>query len=132
MNGALPSLPAVLNPSLYASALALPRPGTPSSPISSTSRLAHPPTSPLRQSSMAPQMPIPAQNTGSYAPPAAYSAFRPPPAVVAWDITPTEKADSDKFFDGIDTARRGTIEGEAAVGFFSQSGLPIEQLAKVW
>ncbi|KAL8293725.1 hypothetical protein RQP46_000426 [Phenoliferia psychrophenolica] len=138
MNGALPSLPAVLNPSLYASAL--PRLGgpplsTPASP-SPASRHAQQPTSPLRQSSMAPP-PIPAQNTGSYiAPSASYSAFRAPAPVqapvVAWDITPAEKADADRFFDGIDTARTGTIEGEAAVGFFSQSGLPIEQLAKVW
>lgn len=130
MNGALPTLPNVLNPSLYASALALQTgPGSPAP----ASRILHPPTSPLRQSSTALQPVIP-QNTGSYSAPA-YSAFRPPPPsprVLPWDITAQEKGESDNLFDGIDTARRGAIEGEAAVGFFSQSGLPIDKLAQVW
>ncbi|KAK4699907.1 hypothetical protein P7C70_g6347, partial [Phenoliferia sp. Uapishka_3] len=134
MNGSLPTLPTVLNPTLYASALSpnLNLNPSASSPLPTPSRLAssasNPPGSPLRQSSMAS---IQAQNTG-------YSAFRntsapvAAPAQIPWEITASEKADSDKFFDEVDTGRRGAIEGEAAVGFFSQSGLPIEQLAKVW
>ncbi|KAL1730302.1 hypothetical protein EV714DRAFT_211293 [Schizophyllum commune] len=50
----------------------------------------------------------------------------------AWDVTPTEKANSDKFFDGLDTAKLGYIEGDVAVPFMLQSNLPEDDLARVW
>ncbi|KAL1746995.1 hypothetical protein HDZ31DRAFT_32999 [Schizophyllum fasciatum] len=50
----------------------------------------------------------------------------------AWDVTPVEKANSDKFFDGLDTAKLGYIEGDVAVPFMLQSNLPEDDLARVW
>ena len=59
--------------------------------------------------------------------------FPPPPqSNVPWDITPVEKAASDRFFDTLDTLQRGYIEGEVAVPFMLQSKLPEEILAQVW
>ncbi|TRM59402.1 hypothetical protein BD626DRAFT_550246 [Schizophyllum amplum] len=53
-------------------------------------------------------------------------------AHLAWDVTPTEKANSDKFFDTLDTAKAGFIEGDVAVPFMLQSNLPEDDLAQVW
>ncbi|KAK0448373.1 uncharacterized protein EV420DRAFT_856567 [Desarmillaria tabescens] len=49
-----------------------------------------------------------------------------------WDITPAEKTDSDKFFDNLDSQRRGYIEGDVAVPFMLESQLGEEDLARVW
>lgn len=49
-----------------------------------------------------------------------------------WDITSEEKAKSDGFFDGLDTQRRGFIEGDVAVPFMLGSQLSEELLAKIW
>jgi epidermal growth factor receptor substrate 15 len=51
---------------------------------------------------------------------------------LAWDITPTEKASADKYFDTLDTHRRGYIEADVAVPFMLQSKLPEDVLALVW
>lgn len=126
MNGALPSLPSVLSPALYASAtsLALPTSPTPASRISG-------PTSPLRQNSFAqPARVVSPQSTGY-----GYNAFpqqQQQQKFVPWEIDAKEKAESDGYFEGIDVGRAGAMEGEAAVGFFGQSGLPIDVLARVW
>ncbi|GAA5932813.1 hypothetical protein JCM1841_005437 [Sporobolomyces salmonicolor] len=108
---AAPNLPTVLDPKLYASAAGLPAPGVVAAATGGAA-----PASPLRQSSM----PVP-----------------PPPAVAGaggWVITPAEKAESDLWFDQLDTAvpKKGVLEGEQAVGFFGQSGLDVAVLAKVW
>lgn len=50
----------------------------------------------------------------------------------AWDIKAEEKQAADSFFDGLDTARRGFIEGDVAVPFMLQSGLPEGTLAQIW
>ena len=50
----------------------------------------------------------------------------------AWDVSPTEKASADRLFDTLDLQKRGYIEGEVAVPFMLQSGLPGEVLAQVW
>ncbi|KAF9459355.1 hypothetical protein BDZ94DRAFT_1268459 [Collybia nuda] len=52
--------------------------------------------------------------------------------VPQWDVTPAEKANSDRFFDDLDTQQRGFIEGEVAVPFMLKSNLPGEVLAQVW
>ncbi|RDB21022.1 Epidermal growth factor receptor substrate 15-like 1 [Hypsizygus marmoreus] len=52
--------------------------------------------------------------------------------VPAWDVTPTEKANADRFFDDLDPQRRGYIEGDVAVPFMLKSNLPGEDLARVW
>lgn len=49
-----------------------------------------------------------------------------------WDVTPTEKSNSDQFFDTLDTQKRGYIEGDVAVPFMLQSKLPEDVLAQVW
>jgi epidermal growth factor receptor substrate 15 len=50
----------------------------------------------------------------------------------AWAIDATEKAQSDQFFDMLDTSRQGILQGDVAVPFFVQSGLPEETLAQIW
>jgi len=57
--------------------------------------------------------------------------FSAPPAP-QWDITPAEKANSDRFFDGLDTAKKDYIEAGAAVPFMTQSNLPEDVLAQIW
>jgi epidermal growth factor receptor substrate 15 len=49
-----------------------------------------------------------------------------------WDVTSTEKASADRFFEALDTLKRGFIEGEAAVPFMLKSQLPGEVLAQIW
>jgi epidermal growth factor receptor substrate 15 len=49
-----------------------------------------------------------------------------------WDITPTEKASSDRFFETLDPQGRGYIEGEVAVPFMLESKLSGEDLAQIW
>ncbi|KAH8102894.1 EF-hand [Cristinia sonorae] len=49
-----------------------------------------------------------------------------------WDVTPAEKASSDRFFDMLDPWKHGYIEGEAAVPFMSKSKLPESVLADIW
>jgi epidermal growth factor receptor substrate 15 len=56
-------------------------------------------------------------------------AFGSPPQ---WDITPAEKAKSDRFFDNLDPQHRGFIEGDVAVPFMLESNLPGEVLATIW
>ncbi|RXW24903.1 hypothetical protein EST38_g952 [Candolleomyces aberdarensis] len=65
-------------------------------------------------------------------PAAVNSPFRPPPAVPAWDVTPSDKAKFDAWFDGLDTQKHGFIEGDIAVPFMLQSQLAGEILATVW
>jgi epidermal growth factor receptor substrate 15 len=51
---------------------------------------------------------------------------------VDWDVTPAEKASSDRYFDTLDTQKRGFIEGDVAVPFMLKSQLPGDVLAHVW
>ncbi|KAF8556898.1 hypothetical protein OG21DRAFT_1408041 [Imleria badia] len=55
-----------------------------------------------------------------------------PQATGLWDVTPVEKASTDRFFDTLDPHNRGYIEGDVAVPFMLQSKLPEEVLAQVW
>ncbi|KAH8102886.1 hypothetical protein BXZ70DRAFT_926963 [Cristinia sonorae] len=59
-------------------------------------------------------------------------AFTPQPAAPQWDVTPEAKANSDRIFDTLDTAKRGYLDGDAAVPFLVQSKLPDDVLAQVW
>lgn len=67
-------------------------------------------------------------------PSALASPFQTPsqPAAQPWDVTPAEKANFDSWFDNLDTQKVGYIEGDVAVPFMLQSGLPGEILATVW
>jgi hypothetical protein len=49
-----------------------------------------------------------------------------------WDVTATEKAFSDRYFENLDPQRRGFIEDDVAVPFMLESKLPGEDLAQVW
>lgn len=54
------------------------------------------------------------------------------PAGDGWAISPQEKAQFDQIYATVDTANRGFITGEQAVGFFSNSRLPEDALAQIW
>lgn len=120
---ALTALPSVLPPGLYEAAA---RRGAPPPP---GNRISAPPPSA-----------IPRQLTGSQraqSPLARASYASPPPPMAVqttggWLISPQEKAKYDQFFNGIDTAGAGTLNGEQAVRFFSDSGLPEDTLAQIW
>lgn len=120
---ALTALPTVLPPGLYEAAA---RRGAPAPPGSRAP--AVPPTA------------IPRQFTGSQraqSPLARAPYGTPPPPMSAqttggWLITPQEKAKYDQFFNGIDTSGAGYLNGEQAVKFFSDSGLPEDTLAQIW
>ncbi|PFH46118.1 hypothetical protein AMATHDRAFT_70603 [Amanita thiersii Skay4041] len=60
------------------------------------------------------------------------SPFAPSTASAHWDVTSSEKANADRFFDELDLHKRGYIEGEIAVPFMLKSNLPGEDLARVW
>ncbi|KAJ5925588.1 hypothetical protein N7454_008227 [Penicillium verhagenii] len=49
-----------------------------------------------------------------------------------WLITPQEKVHFDGIFETVDTAKRGLITGDQAVGFFMKAQLPEEVLAQIW
>ena len=75
-----------------------------------------------------PPRPVPVPGSSTLNQP---TSFGVPPAP-QWDITSAEKANSDTFFDGLDTKKNGYIESDAAVPFMMQSGLPEEVLAQIW
>ncbi|GAA5947699.1 hypothetical protein JCM3765_001041 [Sporobolomyces pararoseus] len=125
LNGQLAQdgLPKVLDPKMYASAAGLNAPGASGSSSSAT------PQSPLRQSSIPPP-----RNISS--PPPQQPQFQSPRVAAVsggqWKITAQEKQESDTWFSQLDTTNKGVLEGEQAVGFFGQSGLGNEDLAKIW
>ncbi|GAA5831015.1 hypothetical protein JCM3766R1_006206 [Sporobolomyces carnicolor] len=119
LNGQLSqdALPKVLDPKMYASAAGLNAPGSGVTP-----------QSPLRQSSIPPPRTI-------ASPPPQQPQFQPQNVSAAqgsWKITPQEKQESDNWFSQLDSNNQGVLEGEQAVGFFGQSGLGNEDLAKIW
>ncbi|KAJ7236710.1 hypothetical protein B0H12DRAFT_1212316 [Mycena haematopus] len=50
----------------------------------------------------------------------------------AWDVTPAEKASSDRWFDSLDTQQHGYIQDDVAVPFMLESKLSGEDLALIW
>jgi len=53
-------------------------------------------------------------------------------AVIPWAVTKIEKQMYDKIFDGWDGLRKGFIGGDVAIEVFGQSGLPKEDLMRIW
>lgn len=49
-----------------------------------------------------------------------------------WAVSPQEKAKFDQMFASVDRQGRGFVDGDQAVQFFSNSGLPEETLASIW
>jgi epidermal growth factor receptor substrate 15 len=70
---------------------------------------------------------VPPRGQSSFIPP-----FPTPARQVPWDVTPTEKANADTFFQTLDSQKKGYIEGDVAVPFMLQSNLPEDVLAQVW
>ncbi|MBW0478681.1 hypothetical protein O181_018396 [Austropuccinia psidii MF-1] len=54
------------------------------------------------------------------------------PIPLPWDISPAELAQSNIYFDSLDTNRLGFITGDRAVPFMMESKLPGEILARIW
>lgn len=145
MAGSIKVLPAALPAGLYEQASGgRPRPPPlPTSPVTRQMTGTIPATSSPTPSIIARQMTggvgIQSQRTGSYtasAPARQFSgsAFMSPSAAsgAQWDIKPEEKQAADTFFDGLDSGKRGVIEGDVAVPFMLQSGLPEGTLAQIW
>lgn len=139
MSGTLQTLPVVLSPALYASALSLPG-NTPAA----ASRII--PGSPLRQQStggygamrtLSPQATGSSFSQSQFPPTQQFSPQRATFSPVAsynqpWDVSAIEKAEADKYFVGLDPSGKGVVEGEMALPFMMASGLPTETLALVW
>jgi hypothetical protein len=53
-------------------------------------------------------------------------------ASIPWAVTKVEKQMYDKIFDGWDGLGKGFIGGDVAIEVFGQSGLPKEDLMRVW
>jgi epidermal growth factor receptor substrate 15 len=64
--------------------------------------------------------------------PGPFAAASATQAQPAWDVTPTEKSNADRFFDTLDAQKRGYIEGDVAVPFMIDSKLPEDDLALIW
>lgn len=151
MSGSIATLPATLPSTLYEQAGGR----TPTASVISHSTGNSGPVSPTLSGFQPVAAPIAAQYTGqslkpqitgqalntkpaipsrlSTAPITAFGASAFPAAQAqAWDVTPEEKANSDRFFDGLDTQKRGFIEGDTAVQFLLQSKLSGDILAQVW
>lgn len=121
---AMAAIPNVLPPGLYEAAA---RRGVPN-------RQASGPTAIPRQVSGSsagniPRTQSPLARAPGYGTPAVQSAQ---PTGVPWLITPADKGKFDSFFNSIDVQRRGILNGEQAVSFFSDSRLPEETLASIW
>ena len=132
--GALRALPQTLPQGLYEAAA---RRGVPQRPTSASR-----PTSDIPPISA-----LPRQFSGAGPPRTSSPLARPPygtPAASAlstavvpsitgdWAITPQEKAQFDAIYAKVDTENLGYITGEQAVGFFSNSRLPEDDLAQIW
>jgi epidermal growth factor receptor substrate 15 len=126
--GAMRGLPQTLPPGLYEAAS---RRGAPARTFTGSR--------PTSASEVPPVPAIPRQFTGSpirTQSPLTRQQFAPPVSAQStggdWLISPHEKAEFDRIFNTVDTARRGVINGEQAVTFFSNSRLPEEVLAQIW
>ena len=49
-----------------------------------------------------------------------------------WDVTAAEKTSADHLFDGLDSQKKGYIEGDVAVPFMLESKLLGDDLAQIW
>lgn len=125
-NGSMRALPQILPAGLYEAAArrGIPRQNTGSRPV------------PENMASS-----IPRQFSGSNfqrtSSPLAGPPQGPPPVPASpsgdgWAITPQDKAQFDQIYATVDTASRGYITGDQAVGFFSNARLPEEALAQIW
>ncbi|CDO69006.1 hypothetical protein BN946_scf184834.g13 [Trametes cinnabarina] len=80
----------------------------------------------------APPLPARSQPPSSSGPAFPFLQQQATGATPQWDVTPQEKANSDRIFDTLDKEKKGYIEGDVAVPFMLQSKLPEDVLAQVW
>ncbi|KAL7283168.1 hypothetical protein ACG7TL_002594 [Trametes sanguinea] len=80
----------------------------------------------------APPLPARSQPQSSSGPAFPFLQQQSTGATPQWDVTPQEKANSDRIFDTLDKEKKGYIEGDVAVPFMLQSKLPEDVLAQVW
>lgn len=155
MSGSIKDLPSTLPPGVYEAASGgRPRPPTaPASPIprQMTGGSPAPGSGPHRQMTggAMPGTILQPQGTGQSFNSSPARQFSAPPSTgfgtafspfggsqqqnqESWDVSQQEKKTADGFFDGMDTTRRGYIEGDVAVPFMLQSGLDEDTLAQVW
>ena len=145
MSNQLSFIPTLLPPGLYeqagGAAVAAHATGSsahPASPATSPSFPAPPVKQPSVQTNFTGQPNLaPTLPSRRPAPVAQTPAVPPFPSVVPqatglWDVTPAEKTNADRFFDNLDSHKRGYIEGDVAVPFMLQSKLPEDVLAQIW
>ncbi|OAD73299.1 hypothetical protein PHYBLDRAFT_112639 [Phycomyces blakesleeanus NRRL 1555(-)] len=119
MDSTITTLPAQLPQSVYASAT-----GTPS-----IADLAINQSPMVRSNTMSPpQRSQTIDSLGSVA----FSTASVGQEPGVWDVTAQEKAQYDAFFDKIDTAHTGHVQGKETVEFFKNSQLPEQDLAVIW
>ncbi|THH31752.1 hypothetical protein EUX98_g2432 [Antrodiella citrinella] len=70
--------------------------------------------------------------TRTFTTPSTFPFSTPVVAAPKWDVTPEEKANADRIFNSLDSAKRGVLEGDVAVPFLVQSKLSDDILAQVW
>lgn len=141
MSGRLSTFPTNLPPALLDSATA--SVASASLPISRQVTGQHPAipgslasSTPLRQSATGSM--IRPQYTGRSASgvtpvlPTGITSIISSPTGLAWDISPAELAQSNIYFDSLDTNRLGYITGDQAVPFMMESKLSGEILARIW
>ncbi|OSD02798.1 EF-hand [Trametes coccinea BRFM310] len=96
-----------------------------STPQLGSGPVSNPPVSPF---ATAPSTPFPASPfPGS-------TGYTPMPATAPSElnITPEERARYDRFFEQLDTSRKGYLLSDVAVPFFARAKLPNEVMATIW
>ena len=89
----------------------------------------------IASGSFSPSSPVVLQSQNDIAGGFTTAPFIPPRNghLSSWDVSPSEKATWDYFFDELDTERRGYIQHSVAVPFMlRESNLSHEDLACVW
>jgi epidermal growth factor receptor substrate 15 len=145
MSGQLPFVPSSLPPGLYEQATAIATHATGGSGSFSPSLAGAFPGRNIAPQQTGTASPLQQQVTGQSrtgpplpqrTPAMGQSAFGLQPQMTGtaqhWDVTAAEKVNSDRFFDTLDTQNTGYIEGDKAVPFMVQSGLPEDVLSQIW
>jgi epidermal growth factor receptor substrate 15 len=142
MQGQMSIIPTTLPPGLYEQASGITTHATGGSgtrsPRLSTAFPPAPPSRPLQQNYTGQSSQrVPSESTGPRLPArpstlgtamSSLQSSRPH----LWDVTAEEKASFDRYFDTLDTQKKGFIEGDVAVPFMLESKLDGEILAQVW
>jgi epidermal growth factor receptor substrate 15 len=137
MSGTISLIPTVLPPSLYQQAGGVAPTPSVKSHTTGTSGSFSPVRGNFRPQPTG-QIPLQPQTTGFPAPmfapalPARPGTTQTNGLSAEWDVTPAEKASSDRYFGFLDAQKRGYIDGDIAVPFMLKSQLPGEVLAQVW